>query len=47
MATRMGVPMIRDVKCVLRRGPPMVEDAVGVCALFLLLFAGLSMPGVF
>lgn len=39
--------MMTEIKAVIARSAPtMIEDAVGVAALFVLLIAGLSLPGL-
>jgi hypothetical protein len=41
------VPMLRDVRVVMGRSATILEDAAGVTLLFVLVFAGLAMPGLF
>lgn len=39
--------MLNEVKAVITRsGDTMIEDAIGAACLFVLLFAGLSLPGL-
>lgn len=40
-------PMLKDVKATLHRSADtLIEDAIGTCALFVMLFAGLCLPGL-
>ncbi|MDZ7909441.1 MAG: hypothetical protein U5N10_15360 [Gemmobacter sp.] len=39
--------MLKDVKATLRRSSDtLIEDAIGTCALFVMLFVGLCLPGL-
>lgn len=39
--------MLKDIKAAfIRSSDTLIEDAIGTCALFVILFAGLSLPGM-
>jgi hypothetical protein len=47
MGTSKEVPMIAEIKAVARRSSStLIEDLLGVVSLFVILFAGLSLPAL-